>query len=181
MSDPLKIPQLVVQVSKPARADESRATPDPIQAPASAAPSFASVLKAKSQPTDSEAKDSDSGQTVATDTIDAAAGLVAAMFAGDKSTMRPIFDALMVQLGYDPSYTTAETHTPAGIGNTACAAVLAYRHADGSNQLGNLHPGAYSDYTGYAPVNTPTTPGIFLALDVSMLLIAACAWGLRTK
>ena len=70
---------------------------------------------------------------------------------------KPIFDALMVQLGYDPGYTVTETHTPAGIGNTACAAVLAYRHADGSNQLGDLHPGAYSDYSGYAPVNTPTT------------------------
>ena len=31
-----------------------------------------------------------------------------------------------------------------------------FRHHDGSNQLGDLNPGAYSDYTGYAPVNTPT-------------------------
>jgi len=31
---------------------------------------------------------------------------------------------------------------------------LNYRHTDGSNQLGDLHPGAYSDYTGYVPVNT---------------------------
>ncbi len=30
-----------------------------------------------------------------------------------------------------------------------------FRHGDGSNQLGDLHPGAYSDYTGYQPVNTP--------------------------
>ena len=30
-----------------------------------------------------------------------------------------------------------------------------FRHADGSNQLGNLAPGAYADYTGYVPVNTP--------------------------
>jgi len=29
------------------------------------------------------------------------------------------------------------------------------RHHDGSNQLGDLHPGSYSDYTAYAPVNTP--------------------------
>src|SRR6185436_3107247 len=28
---------------------------------------------------------------------------------------------------------------------------------DGSNQLGDLNPGAYTDYTGYAPVNTPDT------------------------
>ena len=30
-----------------------------------------------------------------------------------------------------------------------------FRHGDGSNQLGDLHPGAYSDYTDYQPVNTP--------------------------
>jgi hypothetical protein len=70
---------------------------------------------------------------------------------------KPAFDALMVSQGFDPGYNTAETSTPAGIGNTACAAVLAFRHADGANQLGDLHAGAYSDYTGYAPVNTATT------------------------
>jgi hypothetical protein len=43
------------------------------------------------------------------------------------------------------AYRAAETSTPAGIGNTACAAVLAFRHADGANQLGDLHAGAYFD------------------------------------
>jgi hypothetical protein len=39
----------------------------------------------------------------------------------------------------------------------ACAAVLTFRHADRSNQLGDINGGAaYSDYTGYVPVNTPT-------------------------
>lgn len=66
------------------------------------------------------------------------------------------FDALMVDLGYDPGYSASETATPAGVGNTACHAVLAFRHTDGSNQLGDLHAGAYSDYSGYTPVNTPT-------------------------
>lgn len=66
-----------------------------------------------------------------------------------------MFDALMVDLGYDPDVTSVDPATAAGVGNAACAAVLAYRHADGSNQLGNLAPGAYADYTGYAPVNTP--------------------------
>lgn len=70
-------------------------------------------------------------------------------------TQKPAFDALMISLGYDPTYTAQETATPAGIGNTACAAVLAFRHVDGSNQLGDLHAGAYSDYTNYQPVNTP--------------------------
>ena len=37
----------------------------------------------------------------------------------------------------------------------AATAVIAFRHHDGANQLGDLHPGAYSDYTGYVPVNDP--------------------------
>jgi hypothetical protein len=67
----------------------------------------------------------------------------------------PMFDNLMSSLGYDPSDTSTDTSTPTGIGNVAAAAVLAFRHHDGSNQLGDLHPGAYSDYTGYVPVNDP--------------------------
>ena len=66
----------------------------------------------------------------------------------------PIFDNLMSSLGYDPSDTSTDTSTPTGIGNVAAAAVLAFRHHDGSNQLGDLHPGAYSDYTGYVPNGT---------------------------
>lgn len=72
-------------------------------------------------------------------------------------TQKPIFDALMTQLGYDASDTSADAATPAGVGNTAAAAVLDLRHRDGSNQLGDLHAGAYSDYTGYQAVNTPST------------------------
>ena len=66
-------------------------------------------------------------------------------------------DLLMGQLGYDIADASTDAATPSGIGNTAAASVLAFRHGDGSNQLGNLHPGPYSDYTGYAAVNTPTT------------------------
>jgi hypothetical protein len=40
----------------------------------------------------------------------------------------------------------------------ACAAVLAFRHGNGSNQFGDLHPGAYSDWTGYVSVNPPRAP-----------------------
>lgn len=65
------------------------------------------------------------------------------------------FDSLMVALGYDPANVSRDISTPAGVGNVACAAVLRYRHADGANQLGDLNPGAYSDYTGYQPRNTP--------------------------
>jgi len=45
--------------------------------------------------------------------------------------------------------------TPQAVGALAAQAVLSFRHGDGSNQLGDLHPGAYSDYTGYTPVNDP--------------------------
>ena len=65
-------------------------------------------------------------------------------------------NALMAQLGYDPSDVSTDPSTPAGVGNLAAHSVLEMRHGDGSNQLGDLHPGAYSDYTGYVPVNSPT-------------------------
>jgi len=67
------------------------------------------------------------------------------------------FDALMTGLGYNPADDSTDQSTPAGIGNLAANAVIEFRHHDGANQLGDLHPGAYSDYTGYQPVNTPDT------------------------
>ncbi len=69
---------------------------------------------------------------------------------------KALFDAQMTSLGYDPNDNSTDTTTPTGIGNVACAAVLEFRHHDGSNQLGDLNPGAYSDYTGYVPVNAPS-------------------------
>ena len=64
---------------------------------------------------------------------------------------------LMTGLGYDPNNSSTDTTTPQGIGNTVAAAVIQYRHHDGSNQLGDENGGtpgvAYSDYTGYTPVN----------------------------
>lgn len=65
------------------------------------------------------------------------------------------FDIVMAQLGYDPTDHSTDTHTPAGVGNVACQAVLDFRHHDGANQLGDLAPGAYADYTQYVPVNDP--------------------------
>lgn len=72
-------------------------------------------------------------------------------------SQKPAFDAKMVTLGYTSISNTTNTATPEGIGNVACKAVLNFRHADGSNQLGDLAPGSYSDYTNYQPVNTPDT------------------------
>ena len=67
-----------------------------------------------------------------------------------------LFDPLMVELGLDPQDETLDPSTPAGVGNAAADAVLTFRHDDGANQLGDMNGGApYSDYTGYAPVNTP--------------------------
>ncbi len=68
---------------------------------------------------------------------------------------RALFDAWLVELGY-PVEPAATADSPADVGRRACAAVLDYRHADGSNQLGDENNGApYSDYTAYAPINTP--------------------------
>ena len=67
----------------------------------------------------------------------------------------PSFMSLMSSLGYDPNDTALSANTPSGIGNLVAQAVIDFRHGDGSNQLGDLHPGAYSDYTGYVPVNDP--------------------------
>jgi hypothetical protein len=66
-----------------------------------------------------------------------------------------VYIPLMKQLGYDPNDNSTDIETPTGIGNVACAAVLEYRHHDKSNQLGDLAPGPYSDWTGYRPLNNP--------------------------
>lgn len=65
------------------------------------------------------------------------------------------YGRLMKELGYAPDHTKKGPSTPESIGSLAAASVLRVRHHDGSNQLGDLQPGAYSDYTGYAPVNDP--------------------------
>jgi hypothetical protein len=70
-------------------------------------------------------------------------------------SQKPAFDAQMTALGYDPNNASSDRRTPAGVGNVAAQAVLDFRHRDGANQLGDLHPGAYSDYTGYTPYNPP--------------------------
>jgi hypothetical protein len=67
-----------------------------------------------------------------------------------------IFDPLMAELDLDPLNDSLDVSGPQGVGNVAAAAVIAFRHADGANQLGDINGGAaYSDYTGYVPVNTP--------------------------
>ncbi len=69
-------------------------------------------------------------------------------------TQQGDFDALLQTMGFGnlSTDTTVATRT----GNDAADAVLTFRHHDGANQLGDLAPGAYADYTGYQPVNTPS-------------------------
>lgn len=60
------------------------------------------------------------------------------------------FRAFMTALGYDPDDTSTDPASPAGVGNRAAAAVLAFRANDGANQAGG-----YADTSGYVPANTP--------------------------
>lgn len=72
-------------------------------------------------------------------------------------SQRRMFEGVMAGMGLDPTDESVDPSTPAGVGNAACAAVLAWRRHDGANQLGDVNGGApYSDYTGYTPVNSPT-------------------------
>jgi hypothetical protein len=78
------------------------------------------------------------------------------LFPGSRSTA---FDPLMADLGYDPGNRSTNASDAAGVGNLAAQAVLAFRHRDGANQLGD-EPGGlpgvpYSDYTGFRPANEP--------------------------
>jgi hypothetical protein len=66
-----------------------------------------------------------------------------------------LFDNEMESMGLDPANDSSDSSTPIGAGNLAAKMVLESRHHDGSNQLGDLHEGPYSDYTGYVPVNGP--------------------------
>ena len=63
------------------------------------------------------------------------------------------FTAFMSRMGYDPNDASTDPASPAGVGNRAAAAVLAYRATDGSNQANG-----YADTCQpacYVPVNTP--------------------------
>lgn len=61
--------------------------------------------------------------------------------------------------GLDPNDNTTDPAKPQGVGNLAAKAVCDYRHHDGANQFGDevgSNGKPYSDYTFYAPVNSPT-------------------------
>lgn len=65
------------------------------------------------------------------------------------------FTAVLAAQGLRPQPRNFNAASPAGVGNLVCEAVLRMRHHDGSNQLGRLGTGPYTDYTGYQPLNSP--------------------------
>jgi len=82
---------------------------------------------------------------------------------------KPQLDAFMRSLGFDPNLQPKGNASPAGVGATACAAVMAFRQADASNETGVLNRGAaYSDWTGYQPVNKPMV--VANKIDPSMVV-----------
>jgi hypothetical protein len=87
---------------------------------------------------------------------------VAISFAAER-TLRNLFpsmagDFTAFRLALYPDPPPGSPDDPAAVGTRAADAVLAARHGDGSNQLGD-HPGGsgapYSDYTGYTPTSPP--------------------------
>ena len=65
----------------------------------------------------------------------------------------------LIDVKYDPANDSRDLGTPAGVGNSAADGVIAYRHTDGSNQLGKVNgdgtlaPGGYANVTSYTPKN----------------------------
>ena len=75
-------------------------------------------------------------------------------------SQKAALETQMRAMGYDPALRSTDASTPEGVGHLAAQALLAYRHLDGSNQLGDLTPNdaagqpqPYADYTGYLPAN----------------------------
>src|SRR5262245_10778346 len=62
----------------------------------------------------------------------------------------PHFDARMLALGYDRTFTSTAGDSPAAVGNRIAANVIAFGLADGSNEQNN-----YAATNGYQPVNPP--------------------------
>ena len=81
----------------------------------------------------------------------AAYGCLRNVFPAGESRLR----TAMTAMGYNPDNLSTDPSTAAGLGNSVALAVIASRRHDGSNQYGDLAPGAYKDYTGYVAQNGP--------------------------
>ncbi len=80
---------------------------------------------------------------------------------------KDMFRDFMCEMNYDPEDSTLDIKKPQGIGNLMAKRVIESRYGDGSNQRGTLHAPAWSDYTGYCPVNTPAQrPGPLAATAI---------------
>jgi hypothetical protein len=66
-----------------------------------------------------------------------------------------MFTDFMCSLEYNPDDTSINITTPSGIGNLCARMIIECRNGDGSNPHGTLSMPAWSDYTGYQPVNSP--------------------------
>jgi hypothetical protein len=67
-----------------------------------------------------------------------------------------VYSPLMKELGYAPDDRSTDIETATGIGNVTCASVLEFRHHDKANQLGDISPGPYTDWSNYIAVNKPS-------------------------
>ena len=70
----------------------------------------------------------------------------------------PLFDQTLAQVSSGLPTTAPDALAAAHNGRLAGATLVQTRYGDGSNQNGELAPGAYADYTGYKPVNDPYLP-----------------------
>ncbi|MDJ0645851.1 MAG: vanadium-dependent haloperoxidase [Flavobacteriaceae bacterium] len=66
-----------------------------------------------------------------------------------------MFRDFMCHCGYDPDDKNVKTDSSVGIGNLSGHLVLECFAGDRSNPKATLHPGNYSDFSGYHPVNPP--------------------------
>ena len=76
------------------------------------------------------------------------------------------FEALMVELGYDPANETTDITTPAGVGNVSAQALLEFRRNDGSNQLGDEPNGNSRPYSGITNFETENNVNEIVNLDL---------------
>jgi hypothetical protein len=68
---------------------------------------------------------------------------------------KTLFKEQMWEYGYDPHDQSLDVTKPQGIGNLMARLVIECYHGDGCNAHSTLFAGAYTDYTGYRPVNAP--------------------------
>jgi len=76
------------------------------------------------------------------------------------------FEALMVELGYDPANETTDITTPVGVGNVSAQALLEFRRNDGSNQLGDEPNGNSRPYSGMTNFETENNVNEIVNLDL---------------